>query len=168
MLIKYAYDEYKNVTIDRQRIQFGYLRNYLWLATVLIGAQGTLFFKYFESNGATQPFWAFLVILISGTVAIFSSLAAFILGVDTLRGRKNTILPFGDFLQLGDMSHAMASTLNTTQLRSCVLSRLNEAISVHVERAHGIGIKLRRMSVLIIMSTCVTISGTIGIAYLKN
>lgn len=152
LILKSAQDEYKQITYDAPANQRLILRNYQWLATVILAAQGALFGHVVNDQ---QGFWPlpwqvtptpiFFVWAISAVLCCF---IVFILGLDTLRGRGITLFPCQrTYSELLVIAYDEARKKNKPGcLRSTMVRDLEIAINNQREKAKPVGPRLRKMS----------------------
>ena len=96
MILNYGYQEHKTICIDRQKIQFDYIKLYATLSSIIIGAifSAASFFEL--KNQIAHPKdlvqASYLSML---TFSIGICLYVFIVAVGLLRGNAKTLFPFG-------------------------------------------------------------------------
>lgn len=154
LITKTAYDEYKHVCMDIPRYQATLLRTYLWLSSLAVSLEAGVFYKAVSGeikwNGTACS--AEIHFLLLAAAALIAGLAAFVLGVDSLRGRGKTSLPLGDFTELATNAYEMASEPGSTKLYPTMITALDGEISRQTATTSRKGIKLRAMSRLILLS----------------
>ncbi|MGE4293929.1 MAG: hypothetical protein AB7E32_17190 [Desulfovibrio sp.] len=154
VLTKTAYDEYKHVSMDLPSYQAGLLRTYLWLSSLVATLEVGFFYK--AVSGGIQ--WGGAVCVPAGWFFVFAAAAlmgafsAFVLGVDSLRGRGKACFPLGDFTSLATMAHEMASEPGSTKLYPSMITALDAEINRQTAVVNRKGIKLRSMSLLTLLS----------------
>jgi hypothetical protein len=155
-LTKTAYDEYKQVCVELPRFQMSLLKTYLWLSSLVLTVEAGVCYKAMTGDikwgetVCTAGTWFFAF----AAAALVVSMTAFVLGVDTLRGRRrfNRNLPLGDFTDLATEAYDMASKPRSTTLYSSMIAALNREINRQAAITSRLGLKLRRMSQLILIS----------------
>ena len=167
ILLSNAYQEYRHLAIDRQNIQLTYIKTYITLTTIIIGAvlSAAIFLKITQNGILPLPeTWAGVICIFFVGVSLFTSLTVFICAVDILNGRTSRHVPF---VKIGLSYEWVKSNKNYTeeQLESELLESLIQSVIKGIKDSEDmvdrIGKKLRNMSRLLIIST---ISGLIGIA----
>lgn len=155
IILKAAQDEYKQITYDRHNAQHAILRNYLWLATLLISVEGALFSNIIRGKNlpwVMEPGFFFICFSIA---ALLSSIAAFFLGIDTMRGRGKTFrqhqVSYENLIQMAYDGAELQK--NDENVRLTMIRHLENAISIHSEACKAVGKKLRILSVLLLLST---------------
>lgn len=165
-ILRAAQEDYKQITYERRARQQFILRTYLWLSTLILGVQIPIFshvkissvgFKVVPWDIQITPFFYFWA-----AVAIFASLASFVLGVDTMRGRGETLVPYQPYKKLLDLAYKSAS--NTPENSSsdkeawCIemIKSLTAAINNERLQASKVGKKLRGISYAILISVLFT------------
>ena len=159
-ILKAAQDEYKQVCSlpGEQRV---ILRNYQWLATVIIAAQGAMFGHIVTGQG----FWPFpwhvvptSMFYVWAVLAVVCSLAVFVLGLDTLRGRMETAFPYKrtykDFMTIAHDEIRTARGVGS--LYATMVQDLQIAIDHQREKVRPTGPKLRKMSWALLLSLLFT------------
>ena len=154
-LLKYAYDEYRHIGLERQRSQLTYIRHYLWFAALLIGSGAPLF--WFLKDPIQHVKWLSFEPGVLFYIACFFSigiaLSVLALGIDSLRGRDMTHLPFGKFMDHAQTAYecALDGSCRPTVLTSALAS-IDYANGEHIQKIHRVGLKLRWMSRLLLAS----------------
>ena len=159
-VLKAAQEEYKQVYSlpGEQRV---ILRNYQWLATVIVAAQGAMFGHIVTGQG----FWPFpwhtvptFMFYVWAVLAVVCSLAVFVLGLDTLRGRKETAFPYKrTYMDLLTIAHDEVRTARGVgSLYATMVQDLQAAIDHQKEKARPTGPKLRKMSWTLLLSLLFT------------
>lgn len=154
-LLKYAYDEYRHIGLERQRSQLTYIRHYLWVAALIIGTATPLFWfirgalenmTYFSPQ-PTLLFYGMCFMTITLALIVFG------LGIDSLRGRDLTHFPFGEFMAHADTAFESAkSGMCRPTMLTTMINSIDSVNKVHAPRLHAVGRKLRLMSYLLIGS----------------
>ncbi len=96
MILNYGYQEHKAICIDRQKIQFDYIKLYATLSSIIIGAilSAASFFELKEKiilpKNIMQSCYL-SVLLVSIGICLF----VFIVAIGLLRGKAKTPFPFG-------------------------------------------------------------------------
>ena len=152
LLLDIARTEYKTLFVDDRAHQFGLLKTYLWLSTVLIAAIAAL---GDAAIGKEQILfvtgkcsWGFFI---CWGVSLTLSLAVFGLGVDSLRGRKN-FLVFGNFKQLFEIAEDAGRAKDKHSFRIDLLRFLEKSTSTQTAETSRTGLRLRKMSYLLLGS----------------
>jgi hypothetical protein len=164
-LAKMAYDEYRHVCLDIPKYQATLLRTYLWLSSLIATLEAGFYFKAVSG----EIFWAGRVCVTSccfyffAGISLTASLAAFALGVDTLRGRGMSTLPLGDFNVLAEKAYEMASDPSSSKLYPTIIKALNAEISRQTASKSKKGKKLRAMSALALVSVFFSILAIIAL-----
>ena len=164
-IAKMAYDEYRQVCLDIPKYQASLLRTYLWLSSLIATLEAGFYFKAVSGEISwagmisTTGDWFFFFAGISLT----SSLAAFALGVDTLRGRGMSTLPLGDFNILATKAYEMAYDPSSSKLYPTLIKALDAEISRQTTVTSRKGRKLRAMSRLVLISVFFSILTTIAL-----
>lgn len=158
-IAKMAYDEYRQVCLDIPKYQATLLRTYLWLSSLIATLEAGFYFKAVSGEIS----WAGVVCTTGdwfyffAGISLTASLAAFALGVDTLRGRGMSTLPLGDFNVLADKAFEMASDPSSSKLYPTIIQALNTEISRLAVSTSKKGKKLRAMSLLALTSVSFSI-----------
>lgn len=162
MLLQYTYSEYKNITLERQNIQLGLVKNYLWLSTVILGVYFSVWMAFLSKidilSLSSLSMWhcvgMFLAIL-----ANISAIIVLILGIDALRGREHNTLPFGDFNTLVKESYnaALKGKKFSSHLYISLITKITEVIKKRTMFVDFIGHRLRVMSKLLLFSICTSV-----------
>lgn len=164
-LAKMAYDEYRQVCLDIPKYQATLLRTYLWLSSLVVTLEAGFYIK----AGSGEISWAGKTCTIGdwfyffAGISLVASLAAFALGVDTLRGRGIPTLPLGDFNVLANKAFEMASDASSSKLYPTIIRALNVEISREAASISRKGKKLRAMSRLILISVFFSILSAIAL-----
>ncbi len=164
LLIKYAYDEYRHITLERQRTQITYIQHYLWLSVIILGSGCKLFWELkapipLLSFLSGEPVLAYYIL---AAISIALSFLVIIVGVDTLRGRGKTAFPFGNVMPLAKIAYESAHENNVKPtLFTSIINSIDGANQVHSERLEMVGKRLRGISYALIISL---VSGVFAIA----
>lgn len=154
ILLSYSYQEYKHLATDRQNIQLAYLKTYISLSSIIIGAivSSIVFFNFISDSVLICPkswpeFFSFIFISISFILAI----VIFIAGVDLLRGRENRPIPFGNINStltwIKEQNTALISeTALEIEFLETSLKIIAESLEKLIKITERIGIKLRIIS----------------------
>lgn len=162
-LASLAYDEYKMMMVDTKRYQANLLKTYLWLSSLILGLQLTTYAKllFVLNNTYNINF----IDVVAAAISIIPSLVAFIIGVDTLRGRTSPGRPLGDLGQLLKIAKMdKDSDNNLTHLAT--IQALNDYLLKEKKTIHFKGIRMRAMSYCIIIA--VGLSCTFMLVYLVS
>lgn len=146
LLIKLGYDEYKHISIDCLKVQFSHLRTYLWLASVIFGAQFVFFRHFFLYESVNIPIFLMvsntLAFYVFSVLALFCSLAVFCLGIYAMCGKEATPWP----LDLLELSREAYKDIEEHKLRSVIIRQLHNAIVSQLKAVDRLGSFLRKMS----------------------
>ena len=155
-LCKYAYDEYKHLSADLGRIQLDYIKNYLWVSSVLAAAEISFFLdlmsgvRYqsivFFHKQLSPSFYFFSVF------AVFLSICCFAIGIDTLRGRSSQIMPFGDFTKLAELAYDDMKSKYNGSFYSTLVRSLDDVVHGLIAQRNSVGLRLRFMCYMILSS----------------
>lgn len=149
ILADHAQKEYKLVAQELPAYQRSVLKTYLWLSSLLVAAEVTTFKSLIgKAMNVTwlqkDPSIFFYHI---SAASILLGLAVFCFGIDTMRGRKNRVMPYISFMTLADTAHKEASGVNESATTlTTVIQSLNDSIINQKNEIHKVGIKLRTMS----------------------
>lgn len=171
ILLEYGYKEYNNLAIDRQNLQLAYLKTYISLSSVIIGAivSTMIFFEIlpnkfvFQLNRCELELGVFFIIL-----SFLLAVVIFISGVDLLRGRERRPIPLAGIkktiiwmekeeLRLPSLSN---DHLETELLKS-LLKAVAESVEDLVQITERIGTRLRTMSIGLIASAGFGLTGVL-------
>lgn len=153
LLIDIARTEYKILMVDDRAFQGNMLKTYLWLSTVLIASFIALAHMLFDKNVAFpflhqgHPWWAFYS---TGGLALFFSFIVFCMGINGLRGRNSK--NFGDFKKLFLDMAAASSANDPLAFRTMLLRFLDNTVILQTEETNRTGLRLRKMSYLLLTS----------------
>lgn len=158
LLIHHASEDYRYLTRDLQSFQTGHLRAYLWLSTVLIAFNVSLYLRLLDTNNPIPiltgtPSVCFYV---SAAVALLILLVVFLLGIDTMRGRSKVVPPFGNYDDRRKAFWKEKEGDNEATL-SQVLVTFQKAIDTQKAECNRRAEKLQRMSYLLLTSAGFTI-----------
>ena len=112
MILNYGYQEHKTICIDRQRIQFDYIKLYATLASIIIGAiiSAASFFDLKEHiiqpKDIMQSLY-FMVLIVSIGICLY----VFLISISLLRGKSKTPFPFGGISKTYEWIHDIAVRL---------------------------------------------------------
>ncbi|WP_027361087.1 hypothetical protein [Halodesulfovibrio aestuarii] len=158
LLLSYAANDYKQLTVDLPTFQQAHTGRYLWLATVLFGANLTIYKELLE-GGITIPFLQgapTVFFYIGAVLSLLLQLIVFVMGVDTMRGKKPTAFPFGDYTdRVRDIWSVTPE--KSEQMLINVLGSYQRSIKNQIEAGNQVGIRLKHMSLLILSSVFITI-----------
>lgn len=155
MILNYGYQEHKTICINRQRIQFDYIKLYATLASIIIGAiiSAASFFDLKEHiiqpKDIMQSMY-FMVLIVSIGICLY----VFLISISLLRGKSKTPFPFGGISKTYEWIHdnygyySDKDLFEIDILKSFVVSvtqSLEESI-IDIER---IGKKLSMLSLLL-------------------
>lgn len=164
IILKAAQDEYKQITYDRHNAQHAILRNYLWLATLLISVEGAIFLNIIRGENLPWVMEPGVFFIFFSTTSMLFSVAAFLLGIDTMRGRGLTFrtqqIHYKDLIQMA-YDNAEVQT-NDEKVRITMITHLENAISHHIEVCTKIGLKLRALSIFLLISVTSCIFSLLG------
>lgn len=153
LLVDIARTEYKILMVDDRSFQGSMLKTYLWLSTVVIASfiaiDHTLYNKdiAFPFLDQGHPWWAFYL---AECLAILLSFIVFCMGINGLRGRNSKI--FGKFKSLFiDMSEASMAN-DPILFRTKLLKFLDDTVILQTEETNRTGLRLRKMSYLLLSS----------------
>lgn len=157
-ILRSALDEYNKITYDLKNFQHSTIKTYLWIATVVFAAE--LAFYADISGPKTLINFIGLHIDISSkffkllsSLSLVLSMAVFILGVDTMRGRKLTMRPTAcNWLLLSEIAYKDCDENYKDEHRISLIRDLDDAIINHLKESSIRGIKLRLMSLGILIS----------------
>jgi len=155
IILEHTATEYKRTAIDIPASQKSNLKTYLWLSSLLIAAELSIFKALLEKKVEIPFFqksagpWFYIFAIVS----LGMSAVCFFLGVDSMRGRKPKYLPFGDPMSWADKAYADAEGENAlVKTQTSVIGALSYAISESCAIVNILGIKLRIMSVTLLVS----------------
>lgn len=155
IILKAAQDEYKQITFDRHTAQHAILRNYLWLSTLIISVEGAIFLGIIGGKNLPWLMESGIFFIIFSIISMLFSVIAFLLGIDTMRGRGETFhpyqMPYEDLV--GVAYQEAAANKADGFLRITMIRHLENAISHHSRACTIIGEKLRILSRLLLAST---------------
>jgi len=149
ILADHAQKEYKLVTQEVPAYQRSVLKTYLWLSSLLVAAEVATFKALIgKTINVTwlqkDPSIFFYHISVA---SIFLGFAVFCFGIDTMRGRKPRVMPYGSFMDLADKAYKEASgEKSRATTLTTVIKSLNDSIITQKDEIHKVGIKLRFMS----------------------
>lgn len=175
LILKAAQDEYKQITYDTPANQRVILRNYQWLATVILAVQGALFGHVITGREGFWPFpWQVMPTVMFYVWAVFAvlcCLTVFTLGLDTLRGRGITLFPYqrtySDLLVIAYNEARKQESLGC--LRATMVRDLEAAISNQRKKAKPVGPRLRIMSWGLLLALLCTVFAVIpNIIFVAN
>ena len=164
-MLKMAQDEYKQITFDLPSYQKTVLRNYLWISTVVIAAEGTLFSAvvrggWFFDILPWPPCLYFLFYLFY-LVALACSVFVFVFGVNAMRGEgkgEMYCLSSRPYMEFANMAYEEACGKRTRfECKVNMINDLQNAIYAHRETADKTGMKLRKMSYGLLFSLLFTV-----------
>lgn len=153
LILDFARTEYKILTIDDRAFQCGMMKTYLWLAslfTATFAALGSALLNKstgfpFLTSGAPSLIFYFL-----GGISLLCALSVFCLGVEGLRGRIDITGP-GQFKQWGiEAYHAPEE--EPLAFRKGLVAFLDDAVSAYAAEVSRVGLRLRKMSWLLLAS----------------
>lgn len=161
-ILKAAQEEYRQITFDRPNRQFAILRTYLWLGTVVFTGELTLFSAIVSPENSIftlsinfyDQFYGYCIL------ALVSSLIAFVMGVDALRGRGFLKTPCG--IQYSAMAIAAMYEARYEQsgaFKTQWIEHLDDVILIHQKEAMRVGVRLRSISYLILFSVFFSLYG---------
>ncbi|EQN50859.1 hypothetical protein HMPREF0326_05722 [Desulfovibrio sp. 3_1_syn3] len=167
ILLANAYQEYRHLAIDRQNIQLTYIKTYITLASVIIGAvlSAAIFFKVAQNGALSHPQTRTEIIcLLFVGISLLTALAVFVCGVDLLRGREKRPLPFAkiklSYVWVKENKHHFPSEEQLeVELLESLLQPVVDGIEDLLIIVARVGKRLRIMSLVLIIST---FSGLIG------
>ena len=148
-LLDFSWDEYKQVTFERHRIQHAILRNYLWLATAIFSAECVGFSQIFDG-----VVWFGLPLNANSVFNVFAFLSvacAFVtmaLGINTMRGR-DVAMPYYGWNAVHFSVEAWKEAngeLDKPTVHLELLKHLDKAISHNRESTMRKALRLRCMS----------------------
>lgn len=153
-MLKMAQDEYKQITFDLPSYQKTALRNYLWISTVVMAAEVTLFSSVLGGSWLfgifpwrAYPSCCFYLCCIA---ALGLSSTVFAFGVDVMRGEgKGEIycLSRRPYMEFANMAYEEACGKRTKfECKVNMINDLQDTIYAHRELANSMGLKLRKMS----------------------
>lgn len=168
IILKYAYEEYRHLAIDRQNIQISYIKIYLTLSSIIISAlvSASIFLKV-ASSGNTLPFpknWTEVISLIFLFLSFILSLYVFMKGIDLLRGRIERRFPFAKiedsftWLEENRTSFNSEEKLEVELLKSLIKSTSSDLEEL-LKNVKFIGKNLRCMSRILIGATSCALIG---------
>ena len=156
-MIDLSWDEYKQVTFERHRVQHAILRNYLWLATVVFSAECVGFSQVFDGVvwfGLSLHGNLVFNIFAGSSVAI--SFLAIALGIDSMRGKLPGVdQPFREWNALyfaGTAWKEANGEAGKTTMHLDLLEHLDKSINHNKELAMRKGKRLRCMSYMLLAS----------------
>lgn len=175
LVLKAAQDEYKQITYDTPANQRVILRNYQWLATVILAAQGALLSHVITGQ---QGFWPLpwqvtptVMFYVWAVCAVLCCLIVFTLGLDTLRGRGITLFPYQrTYSDLLVIAHNEARKQEVPGcLRATMVRDLENAINNQRKKVKPVGPRLRIMSWGLLLALLFTIFSVIpNITFVAN
>lgn len=135
VILETARQEYRLFIQDRWTTQNSKLYTYLWLSVTILTAGASLF-SLMWPKAHDAP--ALILLAVAGAC----SFAAFLIAVDTLRGRANTgrMLP-GDYEKIMDLAYT-----DSVRLREEIISVLVGSVNVFIPATHFIGLRMRLLS----------------------
>lgn len=149
LLIKLGYDEYKHITLDRQKVQVSYLRTYLWLASAVFGAQ-FVFFKPFFLLEPTLPVFFMIkntfAFYFFSILALCCSLGVFGFGIYAMRGKGVTPWPISNLLEFSNKAHVDCGGAAAPTFRPMIIANLQSAMNSQIDKVDRLGRFLRIMS----------------------
>ena len=159
LVLKAAQDDYKQVTYDARSYQQTILRNYAWLATVLVGVQVALL-SFAKPAGAIS--------LIFLGISMLLAVISFILSMDAMRGRGLMIFPYESttYQQLSDMAWYRANNIQppycnekelpTDNLMRVMIECLQNSIDENRKIVHSTGLRMRKICKILVATTATT------------
>lgn len=157
-ILKCSIDEYNHTTYSLKKFQHSIIKTYMWLATVVFGAESA-FFLDANTEGKLLKFLGIHInsqhsdFVILASVSVLLSLCVFLLGVDTMRGRKPTQRPTRcGWLKIADLAYTDCDEEYRDGARLAAIRDIEEAINSHLDESSVIGRKLRLMSAGILVS----------------
>ena len=144
LLLAMARDEYKKHFIDLPAIQDKTIKTYLWISGALLGLQLTAI-EQLSALPFASEFWVTLAILIS-----FSSFCS---GIDSLRGREDSVFGIKSYAKLLSDIHRWAKNPDSERkLNISLISFLETAINAEKRINAWRAKRLRIMSYLLLFS----------------
>ena len=148
LLLSMARDEYKRHFIELPAIQDKTIKTYLWISGALIGLQITAIDKL-----GVIPFSSMFWI----TVAILISFFAFCFGVDTLRGRDESVFGVKSYNKVLSDAYLWANKPGSDRkLKISLINFLETAINAEKQINTWRAKRLRGMSHLLLFSGLAT------------
>jgi len=158
-LVDKGYSQYQEVGIEIPKNQYGLMKTYLWAAVAIVGAN-VWYYKFFLKSAVeirTVSLLDLFILLIGLTSPILACIA-FVLGIDTLRGRSPNSFPLGQLTSWKD--YIQSSEVSAEIFYTSLLDTLSESIDRHRKPNEFRGKRLRNMSRLVIASAiCGFVSG---------
>lgn len=158
LLIQQASADYNFLITDLRDFQSSYIRTYLWISTILIAFNTSLYLKILDKthpipllNGAPSVAFYLLALL-----SLLIPLVVFVIGVDAMRGRKDTLIPIGDYNEKMDQLWAERDKGYEGVLRS-ILGCYQDCIDFENKERSDVGNCLKGISWLLISTVLITI-----------
>ncbi len=166
VLLSYAYHEYRHLAIERQSIQLTYIKTYITLASIIIGAviSSAVFLKIAEGEIPFPKTWPEAFCLFCVGISLLAALAVFIVAVDLLRGRGVRWIPFAEIKRSYEWvkgNKSLFTKEHQTELLESLISSVAEGLKISGNSVERISKKLRWFSIGL---TVAIIFGLIGIA----
>lgn len=158
LILKAAQEDYKQVTFDRPNRQSTILKTYMWLSSLLFAAEWSVFSPIHSGQSSTLFFGSVCPNILFTTLMLVTlgcSLAAFVLGVDTARGRISHRYPYEDSYtdQFREAYGTSSYEGNPTEaLRLNMIAQLERGILHHRRELERVGRRLRAISILMLVS----------------
>jgi len=158
LLLKNASEDHRYLSKDLPAYQANYLRTYLWLATVLIAFNASIYGKLLEGTSSIpflqgHPTACFNF---GAAVSLVLLLIVFWMGVDAMRGRRNVEFPFGNYVERYNEIWTETEDDNEPTLGR-VLATFQQEITHQSEVCSRVATKLRYMSRLLLGSVATTL-----------
>lgn len=153
LLLDVARTEYKICLIDDSTFQANHTKTYLWISTVMLAAfvaiaQSVYTYgigiMFFRSQPLVWSGWVFMAL------GFFSALCVFIIGVDSLRGTGSAGMK--DFKSLFNQMPSPLDEEKKILFRLTLLRFFDTAVNRQKEEINRIGLRLRKMSWLLLLS----------------
>ena len=160
-ILQGAREDYKQITFDRHSIQLAHLRNYLWISLTIMTAEFAVYSKIYTNNYEKILPWIITLDHNFYALALFAFMfagVAFVMAIDTCRGKDDTIFPAGiwtvyTFEAWKEADGQESSGHTYIQM----ITQLEKAILHHRKIAIKIGERLWHISCLILISIIIFI-----------
>ncbi|MEG6504174.1 hypothetical protein [Nitratidesulfovibrio sp. 1201_IL3209] len=151
-IVRSAMDDYNHTTYTLKSFQHSTIKTYLWISTVVFAAE----LAFYADVSGSNTLISFIGMEINiqskifkalSSLSLMLSMAVFILGVDTMRGRNSTSSPTSHgWLALSNMAYADCDEDYRDNYRIALIQDISNAITSHLKESNSRGKKLRCMS----------------------
>ncbi|KAF1076288.1 hypothetical protein MKHDV_01309 [Halodesulfovibrio sp. MK-HDV] len=169
-LVELGNSEYLLYETDMLDHQHNLIKTYLWVASIIFTAQTSFYlsiikddfkllttFTPMKIDSISTPYYLLLIL------SLYCAVCVFLFAVDTLRGRNTLEVPYKNFETEMVNAYDDAFENDSFELYQKLLTQLETSINQRSTLANCNGLKLRKMSQLLLTSA---VTGLFSIAFL--